>query len=87
MERFAEPDGLVGVQGLSLSPSEEVLDRDDMIPSVSGRLPVLIQLELDCHMVAETHARKGPGRLPIKDRDTFAIRLGVLDPLSQQVAR
>lgn len=99
MERFAEPDGLVGYARLtlgdfSLALSEEVPDWGWLSPLSLGGSPVLIQLEReDCDMVAEKMlAEKVEIVIPIKDRPYGKREGRIRDPfghlwiLSQQVA-
>lgn len=99
MERFAEPDGLVGYARLtlgdfSLALSEEVPDWGWLSPMSLGGSPVLIQLEVeDCDMVAEKMlAEKAEVVIPIKDRPYGKREGRMRDPfghlwiLSQQVA-
>lgn len=82
VERFAEPDGLVGYARLrlgdfSLALSEEVPDWGCVSPMSLGGSPVLIQLELeDCDMVAEKMlAQKAEVVIPIKDRLTESAKV------------
>jgi uncharacterized glyoxalase superfamily protein PhnB len=100
VERFAEPDGLVGYVRLTLGDfsfalSEEVADWGWISPLSLGGSPILIQLELqDCDTVAgKMLAEKGEVVIPIKDRP-YGKREGRLrDPfghlwiLSQRVAK
>lgn len=99
VERFAEPDGLVGYARLtlgdfSLAVSEEMPDWGWISPLSLGGSPVLIQLELeDCDMVAEKMLEaKAEVVIPIKDRPYGKREGRIRDPfghlwiLSQQVA-
>ncbi len=99
VERFAEPDGLVGYARLtlgefSLALSEEMPDWGWISPLSLGGSPVLIQLELeDCDMVAEKMLEaKAEVVIPIKDRPYGKREGRIRDPfghlwiLSQQLA-
>lgn len=99
MERFTEPDGLVGYARLtlgdfSLALSEEVPDWGWLSPMSLGGSPILIQLELeDCDMVVEKMlAEKAEIVIPIKDRPYGKREGRIRDPfghlwiLSQRVA-
>ena len=99
VERFAEPDGLVGYARITLGDfsialSEEVPDWGWLSPLSLGGSPVLIQLELeDCDMVAEKMvSEKAEVVIPIKDRPYGKREGRIRDPfghlwiLSQQVA-
>ena len=100
VERFAEPDGLVGyarltLGGFSFALSEEVPDWGWISPLSLGGSQILLQLELEnCDVVAEKMlTEKAEVVIPIKDRP-YGKREGRLrDPfghlwvLSQQVAK
>lgn len=99
MERFAEPNGLVGYARLTLGDfsialSEEVPDWGWVSPMSLGGSPVLIQLDLeDCEVVAQKMlAEKAEVVIPIKDRPYGKREGRIRDPfghlwiLSQQVA-
>lgn len=100
MERFAEPDGIVGFARLrlgdfSLALSEEVLDWGWLSPLSLGGSPVLIQLDLEnCDEVADKMlTEKAEIVVPIKDRPHGKREGRLRDPfghlwvLSQEVAR
>ena len=99
VERFADPDGLVGYARLtlgdfSLALSEEVPDWGWISPRSLGGSPVLIQLELeDCDMVAARMVEEGAEVvIPIEDRPYGKREGRIRDPfghlwiLSQQLA-
>ncbi|MEQ1519275.1 MAG: VOC family protein [Usitatibacteraceae bacterium] len=98
IERFSEPNGLVGYARLtlgdfSLALSEEVPSWGWLSPLSLGGSPVLLQLELEsCDMVAERMvAENAEVIIPIKDRPYGKREGRIRDPfghlwvLSQQL--